>query len=273
MLYFNYNGRLGDIIFSLWYIKELCQKLSDKANYHLQTNGKIANPTWIEKTHLNSNVYLSTNQAQFIKPLLQTCQFINEVTIGDNVPKGANNFDALKTKNLNTFGGEMRDYCYNFFYQNFTLPREYWKPVLNVKANQKYKDKILFTLTERYVNALIDYKSLAPFKDELVFLGTEHQFIKFNQTYFQLAERIQPSTALEAAELIKGARGFVANQTGFFAIAEALKVPRILLPCDVIKVGQKFTFGPKNVLPLGGWCQNVSINNKLIPTFIQLLSL
>lgn len=271
MITFSYNGRIGDIVYSLWYVKELSERICDKVNYHIQTNVKIPNPTDVDRSHMNSTVYMSRQSAQFVKPFLQKCQFINEVTIGDQVPANAQNFDVMKTKFLNTFGGQMRDYCYNFFFDQFDLPREYWKPVLDVDANNRYSGKVLFTLSQRYVNGVINYNLLQQFKDLLVFIGTEKQFNIFNQNYFELNERCAPTSLLEVAQLMKGAVGYISNQTGFFAVAEAIKVPRILLPCDLIKQGKQYVFGPKNVLPLGGWCQNISIDQKLVPSLIQML--
>lgn len=174
----------------------------------------------------------------------------------------------MKTNPLNTIGGEMRDYCYNYFFDDITLPREYWKPIINIEPNYKYKDKIIFTLTERYVNLLIDFKVLEHFKNRLVFLGTDSEYNVFNQKYFKIDEKISPTNLLEVAQYLRGCRGFIGNQTGFFAVAEAMKIPRILLPCDFMMYEGRATIGPKNVLPLGGWCQNISFTRKLIP-FIE----
>lgn len=204
---------------------------------------------------------MGTSTAQFVKSLLEKCQFVEEVLIGDQIPANAVTLNITQEKKtVNTFAGQMRQY----FYCNdlFSLPREFWKPVLYVEANQKYKNKILFTLSQRYVNPYIDYRQLQYFKDLLVFVGTEREFEVFNQNYFELKERFAPSSLLEVAEAMKGSLGYISNQTGFFAVAEALKVPRILFPAEFMQQGARTTIGPMNVLPLGGWCKSV-VNNKI----------
>ena len=264
MIQFSFNGRIGDVVYSLWYVKQFAERIQSKVNYHIQTNVPLSNPSWIDKTHMNSTVHMTTSTAQFVKPLLEKCQFINEVTFGDQIPARAVSFDVERSnKVLNTLGGEMRQSCYNW--DCFDLPREFWKPVLEVEPNYKYKGKILITLSQRYVSSIVDYKMLEQFKDIMVFAGTEREFEVFNKNYFELKERYVPTNLLEVAQVMKGAVGFIANQTGFFAVAEAIKIPRILLPCDFIKVEGKNFFGPKNVLPLGGWCLSISNTKRLVP--------
>lgn len=266
----SYDGGIGDILCSLWYIKQLSQKLNQKINFHIQTNVKVINPTQIDNSHENNGVHCPTKLALFIKPFLQKCEFLNSVTVGNEIPEGALNCDVMKVNPLNTMGGDMRDYIYNYFLNDIILPREFWKKIIDVEPNYKYKDKIIFTLTERYLNVLIDYRILEYFKDRLVFLGTDKEYNIFNQKYFKIDEKISPTTLLEVAQYIKGCRGFISNQTGFFIVAELMKTPRILLPPDFMMYGNKVGFGPKNTLPQGGWCQNVSFTNRLIPCIEQM---
>ena len=72
--------------------------------------------------------------------------------------------------------------------------------------------------------------------------------------------------------MMKGSIGYIANQTGFFSVAEALKVPRVLFPAEVMIEGGRQVLGPKNVLPLGGWCQTLSNNSKVLNTISQLIN-
>ena len=271
MITFSQNGRVGDTVYSLWYVKQFAQRIGSKVNYHLHTNVAISNPNSIDKTNMNSTVYMTSSTAQFITPFLQKCQFIEQVIIGDQVPVSSICLDITKEAGpINTFAGQMRQY----FYKNdiFSLPREYWKPIIEVESNYKYKDKVLITLSQRYVNPLIDYKQLSCFKDILVFVGTEQEFNVFNKKYFKLNERIAPTSLLEVAELMKGALGYIANQTGFFAVAEALKVPRILFPAEFMSNGKNITLGPMNVLPLGGWCKSVVNKKNVINAVTQMIN-
>ena len=54
---------------------------------------------------------------------------------------------------------------------------------------------------------------------------------------------------------MEGAGGYISNPTGLFALAEGLKIPRILIPCDsIITENGTIIKGPTNVTPIGGIC-------------------
>ena len=257
MLTFTSYGRMGDLIYSLNYVKEYCQKTNQKCIYHIQTNVKIPQPSWLDQTHMNTNIFLSRQSAEFIKPLLQKCQFIDHVLIGDSKPQGAINLNQFRTEAIGTYSGDLRDYYYNFNDQ--TLPREFWKPVFDVQPDKKFEGKILFTLSERYVNPGINYCKLKMFEDRLVFLGTEKEYNVFAQKDFKVKQLATPKNLLEVAQWMKGSLGYISNQPGFFAVAEAMKIPRILFPVDwMYGPDYRVIPGPKNVLPIGGRCQNIS---------------
>lgn len=78
---------------------------------------------------------------------------------------------------------------------------------------------------------------------------------------------------LTVAKYIAGAKGFIGNQTGFFALAECMKVPRILLPAEWTKeISGKLVPGPKNVLPIGGWTAVASVTEKMVSTVNDLIN-
>lgn len=265
MITFTHCGRSGDIIFSLWYVRAYCNKVGQKAIYHLQTNVFIPKPTSIDKTHKDGDNMLTYSSAQFIKPLLQKCQFIEEVLIGDQRPEGAIDLNLFRSEAINLYSGDLREFYYSF--GDYALARDFEKPVIDVQPDYKYKDKILFTLSQRYVNPL-NYVKLKKFEDKIAFMGTEKEFKHFNENYFKLKERVVITNMLEAAQYMKGSVGYIANQTGLFAVAEALKVKRCLFPVDWMMVDFKVIPGPKNVIPVGGECYSTSKAN-MIPIILE----
>ena len=272
MITFTHFGQTGDVILSLWFVKEYCQAKNQKCIFHLQTNVKIKKPSWIDQTHFNSTTYLSRQSAEFLKPLLQKCDFIDQVMIGDERPVGAINLNEFRDEGINVYGGDLRDNYYQF--NELALPREYWKPVLDVEPSDQFKDKILFTLTERYVNRAINYVKLKKFEDRIVFMGTEKEYKRFCEMEWKVKQLITPKTLLEAAQWMKGSKGFISNQNGFFALAEALKVPRILFPPDWMQQPNcQIIPGPKNNLPLGGRCASISKYPIIQATVEKLFSL
>lgn len=83
--------------------------------------------------------------------------------------------------------------------------------------------QIIVNRTSRYHGEL-DWEALRPFSANTAFVGTEreHRKFPFPVTYHPTAN------ALELAQVIAGSSLFIGNQSCAFAIAEALKHPRVL---------------------------------------------
>ena len=273
MISFSHAGKLGDILYSLYFCKELSFSFQyDKFNYDLLINKK---PSDFRKEVSGENM-LPRKSAEFIKPLLETLPFIQDVTIVERPNQAENNVDLnlFRSGIINQFGCEIREWYYTFCKR--TLPQEFWNPLISVKPNPKYKDKILFTLTERNVNIMVDYKQLEQFREHLVFIGTVQEYRTFQKKYFDLdrAELTEEDNMLTAARYLAGAKGYIVNPSGFFALAETMKINRILLSPDWVKYEDGSTkFGPRNVLPLGGWCNTVSITRKMVDAVTELLEM
>ena len=268
LLTYSHPGLIGDMIYPLNFCIELADARGDERfNFHIQTNVPYKPNVMQIKSRKNKTVRLTKEQAEFIAPLLEAQPYIEKVTIGDEIPAGAVNLDVSKMR-LNTIGGDMRDYVYQLI--GYILPREFWKKVIAVEPNDKYKNKILFTLSERYVNCFIDYKQLEQFKDDLVFIGSEQEYKVFCQKYWVMDYAGKMNSLLEISQLLEGAKGYVGNQTGIFSLAEQLKVPRLLMSGDYVDVNGQVNIGPKNVLPQGGLCR-VCTNTKNLIDSINLL--
>ena len=278
MLTFNHAGKIGDILFSLYFCIEVSRHCGDSQfDYNIQINKRTSD----FGDSSDDSILLSPEKALFIKPLLESQPYIHSVTIREEPEKGSLDLNSFRNRYINPFGCEIRDWYYNFVVQ--TLPREFWKKIVTVEPDPAYKDKVLLTLTERYVNQGIDYKKLNEFKNHLVFLGTEREHQTFQKEYFEL-DRVDlkpEDSLLTVARYLAGAKGFIANQSGFFSLAELMKIPRILLTPDWVKnqiwsaSGWKseVRMGPKNNLPLGGWANNVSYTPKMVAAVKELLAM
>lgn len=274
MLMFNHAGKMGDILFSLYFCIEVSLRHGDRQfDYNIQINKKMSD----FGNASDNSILLSEKDALFIRPLLESQPYIHSVTIREEPEKGSLDLNSFRNRYINPFGCEIRDWYYNFIVQ--TLPREFWKKIVTVEPDPAYRDKVLLTLTERYVNRGIDYMKLKEFRDRLVFLGTEKEHQTFRKEFFDL-DRVElkpEDSLLTVARYLAGAKGFIANQSGFFSLAELMKIPRILLTPDWVKeqtgLKTEVRMGPKNNLPLGGWANNVSYTPKMVAAVKELLAM
>lgn len=252
MLQFTHFGKIGDLLYSLYFCKELSDFLKEeKFNLHVQTNVQYKPSNFVSGSVAKFPVLLNTKDFEFILPFLKSQSFINSVTASDNLPiTEFINLDLYLNSAVNSYSEEIRGWYY--ICSKIMLPREFWKKLFFVEPNYKFKDKFLFTLTQRYVNCNVNWKQLEQFKDDLVFLGTEGEYNYFCQKCFKMDYAGKFDNLLEIAQILEGAGGHISNPTGLFALSEGLKVPRILVPCDYMSDGTKIFPGPTNVTPLGG---------------------
>lgn len=238
MLTFNHSGGIGDILFSLYFCKDLLDaSIENKINFNIQIN--VKDMDMVLQNHPFGGIRMSEDAANFLKPLLECQDFINKVTISDTCPNNSINLDNFRRLRINFASGDIRNWYYNLVPNH--LKKEFWKPIINVNANETFKNKILFCLTARYYNIFIDYNKLKEFANNLVFIGFEKEHNDFEQKYFKV-DYYKPLNLKEAAEKIKGAKGFLGNQSGLYSVAECLKSKRIL-------IGPEFTMYNTSVGP------------------------
>lgn len=267
MFTFNHSGKIGDILYSLYFCKELSESLGEKQfNFHIQTNLKQS----------NGLIGMSVQSSNFLKPLLETQDYINEITIGDEVPNKEGVIDLVGMRNLsiNIFTKDIRSWYYNLVANH--LPKQFWKPILKVEPNYRFKDKIIFSWTDRYLNLYMDYKYIQEFKDHLVFVGLRKEYEEFSEKYFEV-QYLPCSSMLEIAQYMAGAHGVLGCPGGNYTIAECLKVPRIVTSPEWIDDwdddGKPIKdAGPVNVHPLGGWSEFAVTNQKLYFSLKELIN-
>lgn len=260
MITFNHSGKLGHILYSLYFCKDLATLNRDtQFNFHIQTN----------VNEIDGSMGLNKKDFGFIKPLLESQEYINEVTCSNICP--SNSFDLVSVRSLplNLMSTDLRNYYYNLTPHHLT--REFWKPIIKVEPNYQYKDKIIFACTPRYQNVFINYSILKKYKDKLIFIGLPKEWELFKKLYFDV-KYLKCNNMLEMAQYIAGAKGMISNQNGLYAIAECLKTPRILVSCEWLKdQNDNYTEGPNNVHPFGGWNEVAPIETKIISSMQELI--
>lgn len=125
-----------------------------------------------------------------------------------------------------------------------------WLEVPASEALAKYENAVIFVRTVRYKSHDFPWAEMIEwFGEEAIFLGLEGEYQSFVNEHPQARHipYVQTKNHLEAAQIIDRSKLFVGNQTSLFAIAEALKRPRVLEPfvclanCD---------YGSRNCLPV-----------------------
>ena len=214
---FLHYGHLGDIINSLPVIKELSK--NKKCNLYIQKEKKIPNEG-ASKDHPFGSIFLSEKSISKILPLLKEQKFLNNVAIHNN---------------------EEIDVDLNFFRElplNFNIDSVRWyshitgihpnliDKYLDAPLNEKFKDYIVIMRSLRRQNKFIDYSFLNSY-EKIVFVGLENEFKNLKKIVKNL-EYYDSEDFLELASIIKNAKIFIGNLSFGYALAEGLKVPRLL---------------------------------------------
>lgn len=237
---FKHSCFSGDLIYALAGIKALCSIEGDKANiYQWLNRGGLLYPG---AAHPYKGMMMNEYAFDMMKPLIDAQPYIKSFEKWYGQPV---NID------LDKFRQELKHYMPygnivtwpSMVYVEMT-PR-YWEPWLEVPEisylKKKYRGKIVVNRTSRYHSDWLSYFFLKEYQSEVIFVGMDEEHEKFQADWGLLVEHEKVTTFLQLALIIKHCKVFVGNQSMCFAIAEALKVPRVLEVCD---------FAP-NVIPAG----------------------
>ncbi len=214
---FLHYGHLGDIINSLPIIKELSK--TKKCELYIQKNKKIP-PHVVSRDHPFGEVYLSENSIIKILPLLEKQKFLSKVGIYNNqtIDVDLNFFRELEI-NFNI------DSVRWYFHLTGIFP-DLSQSYLEAELIDKYKNEIVIMRSLRRQNKNINYTFLNSYED-ILFIGLEKEFDNLKVQIPKLKFH-DSKDFLELASIIKSAKLFIGNLSFGYAIAEALKVPRLL---------------------------------------------
>lgn len=246
---FAHSGTLGDIIYSLLFIKTYS---NGSAKLHILSD-QIQRSVPYQKTHIGGNKMITDKMFDFIKPLILIQPYIKDVLFTCE-----NEIDYNSTTNLDYFrhfkinanynhirlsSGDLRNWYSKAFGMSVNLAEKF----LFLEQSSKYdflKDAVLVCRTLRHNNSAIDYSILNEFEN-VYFMGLQNEFDTFKSEFkLDKIKQVQINDALDAAYAIDACRVFISNQTCFMAIAEGLKKPNRCLEVyerspNVILIGEK----------------------------------
>lgn len=217
---FRHIGLIGDIIYSIPCMLALAK--GKRIELYLDITQRSMYPKRFK--HHNEDKILTEKSVAFIRPLIlshpafSTC----EVHAGQPIDYDLNEFRRYP------FDYRMGHIC-RWYFLAFGVNYDLGKPWLTVESDVTYKDEVVIARSFRYRAPTIDYgflKSIA----NISFVGLPAEYEDMKKAIPHL-KYIAVADALQFARVLAGCRFFIGNQSFPFAVAEALKIPRVLEVC------------------------------------------
>lgn len=243
-LTFKHSGHLGDLFYALPLIKEL----SKTHQCTLLIDSEVKYNGYYHK-HPAGDLMISNRLYEMAYPLLSSQNYLTRIDKfkGEDVDVDLDLFRRLP--------GSNHFHSSRWYFHLAGVQADLNTPYFDVQPHSEIKNKIVVVKTERAGNQFINYNFLNIYSD-ILFLGTRNEYDLFLKQVPN-AEFYNTKDFLELAEIIKASRFYISNQTMAYAIAEGLKVPRILEANPDFPV----------IFPIGGKGKDVYFQNHFENTF------
>ena len=240
-LNFKHSGHLGDIMYAIPTMYALAGEA--KINLFLQINQAIES----NGKHPLEGIGLNEKSISALKTLLLLQPKFNIIELYNLDNQTIDyDLDLFRAFPLDYHKGNIARWYFNIFATSYNLS----KPWLKVNPDESVKGKIVIARSTRYNAPDVDYSFLQEY-DNVVFVGLPEEYELMKKAISELKYK-KTDDFLSLARIIAGADFFIGNQSFPFALAEALKVPRILesyyLCPNVIPEGEnayEFSFQPQ----------------------------
>lgn len=255
-LLFKHSCFAGDLIYALAGIKSICENNDHKAVIYqwLDQKGHL----YQGADHPYGGSMMNEYAFEMLKPLIEAQPYVQSFNKWQG-EKVMVDMDNLRQVKMHMPYGNIVTWLPMVFAE---MRPEYWKPwidinrgrdpgmvdwtkfTFDVKVNKlraHVSDKILINRTSRYHGAWIDYFHLKKYEGKMMFVGMEDEYKTFKADWNLDLPLLEVKDFYELAVAISSCKLFIGNQSMCFAIAEAMKTPRLLEICD---------FAP-NVQPCG----------------------
>jgi hypothetical protein len=228
----------GDLLYTLPGIREACRRLDAKAEIYLHLDRQ-----WKAPYDGASHPYetpLTEYVLGMMRPLLQAQRYIAlvEPWKGEKITV---DLDELRTKVITSMPyGSISRWPFHVWPD---MSCDVSVPWIDVRyhSHPETFNKIIINRTSRYRNDGIHYWFLKDYQQDLIFAGLPEEHAAFCKEWELDIPLLKVNHFEELAVALKTCRFFIGNQSMCFALAEGMKIPRILEICP---------FAP-NVIPCG----------------------
>jgi hypothetical protein len=210
---------LGDLIYAMAGIREVCRKYKAKAIIYIGINREW---NMAEGIHRKGGITITEKDFEMLRPLLMSQPYIEDVIRHTDESVTVHLDDVMRHQWLNIPYGYIPRW---WFYLYPDMACDLSKPWLEL--DDQMGEMILINRSARYHNPNIDYSFLEEYRHKLLFVGLDDEWKSFCKSFVAI-RHYKVQDFLELAIAINSCQLFIGNQSFCFALAEALKVPRIL---------------------------------------------
>ncbi len=239
---FSHSGHSGDMVHSIPAMYALAK--GRKINLFLELNRPNLNFTKGMK-HPNGNVMFTEKSVELFAPLLLSQPQFNRC-------------EALTDQTIHYNLSVFRDFPFDYrmgsisrwYFLTFGITWDLGKKWLEVTPDNSYNDAIVVVRTFRYRTPGISYDFLKKYP-RIVLVGMKEEYEDMKK-HIPHVEYKPVSNFLEMAQVIAGCKLYIGNQSFPSALAEALKVKRVIelfyrVPTTVVEGqdGYDFVYQPQ----------------------------
>lgn len=216
-LHFLHSGNTGDILYAIPAMLALAKQ--NAFHLHIKINQKTSYALFFK--HPMGNVLLNRKTFEMLLPLLQYQTFI--INIDEYIDQQIDfDLDQIRKFPFLLDRGNIARWYFLIYPGTF----DFNKPWITAPTDPTTESAILIARSMRYQAPGINYSFLKRYPN-VQFTGLPDEYKAMKEMIPDLVYR-PVANFLEMASLIKGSRLFIGNQSAPFALAEGLKVNRLL---------------------------------------------
>lgn len=236
---FKTSGPVGDLISFLAGVKHVCETQDAKADIYVWMDQQAF--YYQGAVHPYGSSMINQYAFDMLKPLILAQDYINSFQPW-NGEQIVVDLDKHRERHLGMPYGSIHRWL-GFVYPDMQcdLSERWLQPNGDIGTWQDTESKILVNMTSRYRKPYLSYWFLQEYQSELLFVGLPEEHETFNKQWGLEIKHYQVKDFNQLAYAINSCRFFLGNQSMCYAIAEAMKVPRLLEVCE---------YAP-NVIPFG----------------------